>query len=361
MLLLCDYAAANVNATREQLKTVDQAISQTEETISTQKNRLEKVQQELQHTETVMSEWYAKLAKTNLALQKTNATIQQLQSQQTQLNQSRDRQRQALAAQVKAQYFLGQKHPLKNLLNNENNATIDRISKYAEILAQSRLDIISSLAKTEASLSEQKITLEKHQNELTELQKEQQHAQHKLQDQLQQRQLLVTNIDQSISTQQVNLNHLIENKKQLHALLLKLQHSNTYSSQYFAQHRGHLAWPVKGKIISEFGQPVKDSQLKTSGIVINAKSGNTVRAVAPGKVVFADWMPGFGFLMIIDHGQSYMSLYGHNQRLLLPVGAIVAPGDEISTVGNTGGQPQPGLYFGIRHEGKPTNPQNWLS
>ncbi len=361
MLFICDVALAGSNTTQQQLKSVDQAISQTQRTLSAKKNHLEGIQHELKQTETVMGQYYSKLAKTNESLKQMDLIIKRLHAELDQLQQDRDRQMKALNAQIKAQYMLGQKHPLKNFLNNEHNAEIDRMNKYAEILSQQRVQILVTLKKTESALQERKIALEKQQNALSNLQQQQLISQQQLKDKVDQRHKLISELDQNIAKDQKNLNSLVENKKHLQAVLSRLQKSNNYSGQGIRKTHGHLDWPVQGKIISGFGEPIKDSQLKTGGIVIAAKSGDTVRAIAPGKVVFADWMPGLGFVMIIDHGQSYMSLYGHNQRLLLPVDSIVETGDQICIVGDTGGQPQPGLYFAIRHQGKPMNPFEWLS
>jgi septal ring factor EnvC (AmiA/AmiB activator) len=358
LFFLCSTTLANT--AQQQLTKVDSAINQTQESITTQKNHLEGIQYELQRTETVMSQYYSKLAQTNVSLKKINLIIKQLQTQLDRLQQERDQQVQALSAQMKTQYMIGQKHPLKNLLNNENNSQIDRINKYADILSKNRLMILDSLKETEASLDQQKMRLQKEKNELSALQEQQQIAQQQLQNQYQQRQKLVVELDRNIHEDQQNLHSLVTNKKQLQNVLSRLQKISTYSGQTFGKHHGHLPWPIEGKIITRYGESIKDSQLKTSGIVISAKSGNTVHAIAPGKVVFADWMPGLGFVMIIDHGQSYMSLYGHNQRLLLAVDTIVETGDEIATVGDSGGQSQPGLYFAIRHQGKPINPLDWL-
>lgn len=361
LTLLSTTATATVTSTRTQLNKVDQAITQTKQFLSQRKDKFENIQNELKHTEIVMSDWHSKLAKTKQSLQQSNANIQLLQTQLAQLQRERDEQFRALGTQIKAQYMLGEKHPLKTLLNNENHASIDRNNKYSEILAQHRLTILKSLEKNQQLLAEKKADLQKQQDELSHLQQEQLFAHKKLQDQFQQRRQLMNQIGQSISKQESNLRNLEQNKKQLNSLLSQLQRKTSYSGGDLKKHRGHYPWPVKGKVISEFGQPIKGSQVKTNGIVIGAKYGNTVRAVAPGKVVFADWMPGLGFMIIIDHGQSYMSIYGHNQRLLMTVGDIVKSGDEISLVGDSGGQPEPGLYFGIRHQGKPINPHEWLS
>ncbi len=361
LILLSTSATANVSTARTQLNNVDQAITQTKQFISQRKNKLENIQNELKHAEMAMSEWHTKLAKTKQYLQQSTLTIQQLQAQLAQLNHEREEQLRALGIQIKAQYMVGEKHPLKILLNNENHANIDRNNKYSAILAQHRLTILKSLEKNQQLLTVKKAALQQQQDELTHLQQQQFFAHKKLQDQFQQRQQLMSQIGQSISKQETNLRNLEQNKKQLNTLLSQLQRKTSYSGEYVSKHNAHLAWPVKGKVISEFGQPIKGSQLRTNGIVIGAKYGNTVRAVAPGKVVFADWMPGLGFMIIIDHGKSDMSIYGHNQRLLMTVGDIVKMGDEISLVGDSGGQPEPGLYFGIRHQGKPINPHDWLS
>lgn len=361
LTLMSTTVTATVSSTRNQISNVDQAITQTKQFISQRKNKLESIQTELKHAEMAMGEWHSKLAKTKLSLQQSNSTIQLLQSQLAQLNHERDEQLRALGIQIKSQYMLGEKHPLKILLNNENHANIDRNNKYSEILAKHRLTTLKSLEKNQQLLALKKAALQQQQDELTHLQQQQLFAHKKLQDQFQQRQHLMSQIGQSISKQETNLRNLEQNKKQLNALLSQLQRKTSYTGEFVSKHRGHYPWPVKGKVISEYGQPIKGSQLKTNGIVIGAKYGNTVQAVAPGKVVFADWMPGLGFMIIIDHGQSYMSIYGHNQRLLMTVGDIVKTGDEISLVGDSGGQPEPGLYFGIRHQGKPINPHEWLS
>lgn len=127
----------------------------------------------------------------------------------------------------------------------------------------------------------------------------------------------------------------------------------------FASTKGRLALPVTGNIANRFGQARADSGLQWRGINILARSGAEVRAVAPGRVVFADWLRGFGNLMIVDHGDGYMSLYGNNESLLRRVGDGVRGGDPVATVGASGGSEQPGLYFELRHQGRPFDPLGW--
>ena len=129
----------------------------------------------------------------------------------------------------------------------------------------------------------------------------------------------------------------------------------------FASLKGKLRLPTRGELIGRFGSPRRDSRLSAKGVFIRGASGQEVRAVAAGRVVFADWMRGFGNLMIIDHGQGYLTIYGNNEALLKQVGDAVATGDVVATVGNSGGNRDSGLYFEIRYQGKPTDPLRWVS
>ncbi|POG21934.1 peptidase M23 [Aeromonas bestiarum] len=123
---------------------------------------------------------------------------------------------------------------------------------------------------------------------------------------------------------------------------------------------GSLRWPVQGPILISYGSP-RTAELKWKGTLIGASEGTQVKAVAPGQVVYADWLDGFGMLLVIDHGRGYMSLYGHNQSLLRQVGQSVEQGEPVALVGDSGGQDRPGLYFEIRYQGEAINPTKWLA
>jgi septal ring factor EnvC (AmiA/AmiB activator) len=128
----------------------------------------------------------------------------------------------------------------------------------------------------------------------------------------------------------------------------------------FAQLRGQLALPVRGELAGRFGSPRNDGGLTWKGLLLAARAGDAVKAVATGRVVYADWLRGFGNLLIIDHGAGYMSLYGYNETLLKRVGDDISGGDAVATVGNSGGGTESGLYFELRHQGKPFDPMTWI-
>jgi septal ring factor EnvC (AmiA/AmiB activator) len=131
-------------------------------------------------------------------------------------------------------------------------------------------------------------------------------------------------------------------------------------AQAFSKLRGQLALPVRGELSGRFGSPRSDGGSTWKGVFVAARAGETVRAVAAGRVVYADWLRGFGNLLIIDHGESYMSLYGYNETLLKRVGDDIGGGDAVAIVGNSGGGEDSGLYFELRHQGKPFDPLSWV-
>ena len=131
------------------------------------------------------------------------------------------------------------------------------------------------------------------------------------------------------------------------------------SSQRFSAVRGQLAWPVPGRLVNDYGQP-RAGSLRWNGVLVGAESGTSVRSLYYGRVVFADWLAGMGLLLVIEHGEGYMSLYGHNEALLKEAGDWVEPGERVALVGDSGGQGTPGLYFEIRRAGEPQNPHRWI-
>src|SRR5690606_973826 len=129
----------------------------------------------------------------------------------------------------------------------------------------------------------------------------------------------------------------------------------------FPKLKGKLPWPVQGRLTGDYGEPRDGGPLKWNGVLVEAERGTPVRAIYHGRVVFAEWLAGLGLLLIVDHGDGFMSLYGHNDALLKEAGDWVAPGEPIAQVGDSGGQARVGLYFEIRRDGEPVNPHQWIA
>jgi septal ring factor EnvC (AmiA/AmiB activator) len=179
------------------------------------------------------------------------------------------------------------------------------------------------------------------------------------------RQTLLVNLKDKISDEGQEVARLAAQEKDLSRLIAEL---TSILSDYpitsedpFSEHKGRLTWPVAGTLLHDFGQPRVSDRLKWNGVVLAAPRGREVRSVYHGRVVFADWLAGLGLLVIIDHGESYMTLYGYNETILKNTGDWVAPGDVIATVGDSGGQNRSSLYFELRRGTQPVNPRHWVT
>jgi murein hydrolase activator len=232
---------------------------------------------------------------------------------------------------------------------------------YYGYIQKSRLDFINDLNENIANLKLTQAEITKQSKQLTvtlNKQKQQDTSLKKLQ--LSRTQLL-QQMHQKIKNQTEKLQNLIAQKQALEVIIerLRAESLKTKFARRVGPWRGNLQWPTQGRIVDTFGQSVANSQLRSDGVVINAPAGQKVNAIASGKVVFAQWLQGYGLLLIIDHGHGYMSLYGRNNVLYHKVGDFVNGNDLVAEVGNTGGYEQTGLYFAIRYNGKPVDPAAW--
>ncbi|MEX1033351.1 MAG: peptidoglycan DD-metalloendopeptidase family protein [Cellvibrionaceae bacterium] len=175
---------------------------------------------------------------------------------------------------------------------------------------------------------------------------------------------MLARLNESIETKDQELQQLARDRQYIEQLMTEIVatvgHQNTFNSDApFAELRGKLPWPAEGQIAHSFGSERVAGKMKWDGVLIRASEGEPVKAIHHGRVVFADYLRGHGLLIIVDHGEGYMSLYAHNQTLKKAVGNWVEAGEVIASVGSSGGQRQAGLYFEIRQHGRPTNPGTW--
>ncbi len=178
---------------------------------------------------------------------------------------------------------------------------------------------------------------------------------------------MLNELSNKIKNQENTLSSLENSRGRIENLLKSLGElladipSNPSVKQPFVAQKGKLPWPATGSFLSKFGQSKNQGDLKWNGVLIKADFGAPIKVVSHGRVAFSDWLQGFGFITIIDHGDGYMSLYGNSESLLKQTGDWVSAGDVIATAGDSGGQPQSGVYFEIRSRGKPVNPAKWCN
>jgi murein hydrolase activator len=272
-----------------------------------------------------------------------------------------------LAREMRSAYVLGQQQQVKLLLNQDDPATITRLMTYYGYLSRARADrirgitsVLDELALIEQQVSEQKSGLEKLKDEkiaesdrLKQMQANRKQVLVRLQAQLRKKSDELA----ALRRDERNLQQLVDSLRRA----LRDIPSSTAPLKSISPLKGKLVWPVEGRIGMPFGAVQADGKLRSRGVLVSASTGADVHAIARGQVVFADWLRGFGLLLIIDHGKGYMSLYGYNRSLFKEVGDSVEAGDLIATVGDSGGRERSGLYLELRKDGRPFDPAPWFA
>jgi septal ring factor EnvC (AmiA/AmiB activator) len=275
--------------------------------------------------------------------------------------------RAVLAKQLRQGYLLGRQDYLKVLLNQGDPAALSRGLAYHRYVTRARTDQVRSITQELAVLEALRADAASEAMALQDLREQQLAARETLETNREHRQHALGEMHKRIDETGNRLDDLRNNERDLVELVRALERELALlpnggdPRSPFAGVEGELRWPAGGEIRNAFGAPVEGSDLSWQGVLIEAPAGQAVHAVWGGRVVFADWLKGFGLLLIIDHGEAYMSLYGHNEALYKDVGEAVRAGEVVATVGSSGGRLEPGLYFEIRHQGVPQNPERWCA
>ena len=357
------------------------------------------VQKDLRKTETEMGQLEKQVKGLQNELQQSEEEIRRLDQEKKKLQGARLEQQRLIGIQARAAYQSGRQEYVKLLLNQQNPEKFSRTLTYYDYLSEARLEQLATfnetlrqlanverdIASQQAQLLEQKSALDDQRERLAQARKERQLALAKLSQEFsardrklkarQQEQAQLAQVLKTIEATLARQAREAEQARQRALLAAREQRrSNAAASTGsgplvssgavyggpFAQARGKLPWPVDGRLVARYGTPRGgDARTKWDGVLIGASAGSQVRAVHGGRVVFADWLRGAGLLVILDHGNGYLSLYGHNQSLLKDAGEVVKAGEPIATVGTSGGQDTPALYFAIRQQGRPSDPAQW--
>jgi septal ring factor EnvC (AmiA/AmiB activator) len=285
---------------------------------------------------------------------------------------------------LRQQYMFGQADALKLLLNGEDPNTLARHAGYYGYLSRARADLIGKARRDIARLAELLREREVERGKLDEVRAVELKEQQALTSQRAERRTTLSTLETRIARQRKEYTVLKRDEQRLSELVSRLARlprkpepkpvapkpggkpetneslpDASLLGRAFARLKGQLALPVRGEILHRYGSSREDSGVSWKGVFIRAPQGSGVHAVAAGEVVFADWLRGFGNLVIVDHGGDYLSLYSHNESLYKQVGERVKPGDVIASVGASGGNPETGLYFELRHRGRPFDPMSW--
>ncbi len=332
----------------------------------------------LRESERAISNSNRKLAELAARQYSADQKLGKLQDQQRKLGTDMATQQALLGNLLYQQYLGGKQEYLKLLLNNRDPNQASRDLRYYQYIARSRAILLTRLRKNLATLNDVSLSTREQRTELASLRSEQAAQKTNLEKEQHSRRHMLGKISHRLHQQRREITHLQRDEGRLSELIDKLSKivahpkstsllrndevpDNRFDGNPFDQLKGKLTLPVKGVITNRFGTPRPDSTVQWKGLFLRTSGGQAVKAVAAGQVVFADWLRGFGNLLIIDHGKGYMSLYGNNETLYKQVGDVLRGGDTIATVGNSGGNEDFGLYFELRHESKPLDPIKWLA
>ena len=318
-------------------------------------------QSELQHADQQIDKLNQAVNRIRQQVRQTEAELDQLRARQQTLQQTRRTQAALIAEHVSAAYRLTGQDFFKQLLNQQSPDEFERMIRYHRYFSESRSEVLkqyqetlSALASTDQSLQAQQV---KQQSQQQNLQAEQDTLQAGRSD----RAGLIADLDAETRSKTQVYEQLRRDRKRLESLLIELrQRASELDGSAFEGARGQLPMPLEGRIRNAFGGRRAEGRLRWHGIDIAADDGAPVTAVYRGRVIFADWLRGFGLLTILDHGSDYMTLYGHADALYKKVGDEVESGEVIAGAGNSGGMTNSGIYFEVRHKGIPQDPISWI-
>ena len=360
------YASDSINNNKAKLQAIATQISTVKQNIISFQSKKNEIQTSLKTIEINIGSLSQKIQHTHQQITTQKNLLTSTQKQLTVAQQKLVLQRQLLAEQLQAAYILGQQPYLKILLNQENPNKIARYLEYYKALNQARLAMIEEIKETAEEVQNTSATLQSQTKSLMGVQQDLQTQQSELSNQHSARTELLNTTEKAIQDKTQELNKLMADKNALENIISTLITQQKAappitSGVDFGSVKSKFHAPVDhGKIIQQFGEPIAYGRMRSSGILVAANAGQPVYAISSGKVIFADWLHGFGLLVIIQHGSSYLSLYGRNQSITVKTGEIVQTGQPIGAVGDSGGFNAPALYFEVRHNGAPINPINWL-
>ncbi|AGO57568.1 Murein hydrolase activator EnvC [Serratia plymuthica] len=399
-VLLLPLAGQAAEDNKSQLKDIQQSIAEKEKAVKQQQQQRSSLQDQLKQQEKTIAQASRLLRDTQGTLSQLGKDISGLNASIAKLQKQQSTQQEILAKQLDAAFRQGQHSAVQLILSGEESQRSERILAYFSYLNEARQQTIEELKQTRVELAKQKTTLVAKQGQQKSLLGEQQTQQQKLEQARGARKQTLTALEASLEKDQQRLVELRQNETRMRdkiaraereararaereareaakvreQMRAKEQQAKKTGTSYkpseadrsliartggLGRPSGQAMWPVRGRTLHSFGEQLQ-GELRWKGMVISAAEGSEVKAIADGRVLLADWLQGYGLVVVVEHGKGDMSLYGYNQSALVNVGAQVRAGQPIALVGTSGGQGTPSLYFEIRRQGQAVNPLPWL-
>lgn len=376
-IVCCLSANGACAAQQDELEALRKRITGLQQELEKTSGHKSEAADALRESERAISDSSRRLAELSQQQRVASLALGQLQRQTRQLNGDVQAQQKVLGQMLYRLYVGGEEEYLKLLLNGRDPNRIAREVRYYGYLSRERATRIQAMRSSLALLHANTLQTRQKSEEIALLQAEQKRQQVGLEKDKRARRQVLAKIALQLKRQRREIGRMQRDENRLAQLVEKLADvlarpggglfnnerlpDNRFDGDPFEQLKGKLALPVKGVVSNRFGSARPDSTVLWKGLFLRAAPNQPVKSVAAGRVVFADWLRGFGNLLIVDHGKGYMSLYGNNETLYKQVGDVLRGGDTVAAVGNTGGNEDSGLYFELRHEGKPFDPMRWVA
>ena len=363
-LILNSIAVAD-DSSQLELDRLKQTIADLEKTLATSSATQSGIETELVQVEITASKITANMRLIRREIESAEKEITDKDKVKVSIEKRITQQNGVIIEQIRAAHKLGYQEPIKLLLNQEDPKAISRMFKYYDYFLEARSKKIEGYVSDVTALNNIIETINKNKLELVSSKNSLSLEQEKLVVQIAKRKSTLNEIQLTMADEQKKLSVLQKQRRQLEELLYAVQEAVEdlvlpAQSQSFQSRKGQLSWPLKGSVAHRFGG-ARNGPMKWQGWLINADAGAEVKSVNQGRVVFSNYLRGFGLLLIIDHGNGYMTLYGHNQELLKDTGDSVQTNQVVARAGNTGGLEKSALYFEIRSQGNPANPNTWMA
>lgn len=354
-----EVTPAQIEALKERIGDIDDWLTDAEKDRSS-------LERELATAERTISRLTRERRSLRQQVKQQQQRLAELESEERELARTLERQRESLKKQIRTAWMEGDAPAVKVLLNEINPDNIARTMTYYEYLSRDTLGRLESFQKNLEGLKVTQAAVQNTRAELATTEEGVIKRQQELKTSRQKRQKTLAALNQDIRTRRGEKDELESDRKRLEKLLSEVQQAianipSPNESEPFQSLRNKLPWPAQGKVTSRFGDKYAEGKLRRNGLIIQTGEEADIKAIHYGRVVFANWLRGFGLITIIDHGDGYMTLYGHSSSLFTSPGDWVAAGEAIAQAGRTGGTDAPALYFEVRHNGKPDSPGRWLA
>ena len=358
---LVTQASSAVDAQESRLNQVEKEILEIDSWFAKKEKLKQNWSAELKKADLEVQRLKRKILVTNKNLDSSNDLLKELKGKKSILEKKRLELANSLSKHLRSTYKLKKSSPLKKLLEGESIDKFDQMMRYNRYLTNATNEVIKAYRESLEEIEDSDNLAQTTKEQILKSIGQNEESLLTLSQTIIKRKMLISEVEAQQKNKTLEYNNLVAERETLEELIAGLLTENsTQNIESFLGAKNSLPNPLRGKIHRKFGEKKENGTLPSQGLDILAPVGTPVHAVSPGQIVFSDWLRGFGLLIIIDHGNEYMSLYGNTEAIYKTQGDLVESGELIAEAGNSGGRKQPGIYFEIRHRGQPIDPEPWI-